>query len=112
MVDFSHAMHPAVFIAMAVFIFLWVLNEKINYDACLRHPEWDNNYCLLPRRVVDRLSVEFTFLLSRGVLSLVLTVFIHYRVDVRVLLTWCWILAAMDVSDWLALRAEDREMKG
>jgi len=54
---------------------------------------------------MNRFGAVLGFLLDfGGILSVI-------GVILRVVRVWSWILAAMDVSDWLALRAEDRKMK-
>ena len=98
-------MSPISFFTFSIFMFLWVLNAKINYDIYMEHPSIRRNLNLLPRALIDQLSAEFTFLLSLTVLSIILIAFIDRNLaDWQVLLGGC----ALAVLDFLDLRSKQR----
>jgi hypothetical protein len=107
----SLSMTPQSFFSLCVFGVLWVFNAKLNYDIYMEHPSHRRNLNLLPRALIDQLSAEFTFLLSLGLLSLILIAFIDRKVaDWQILVGGC-VLAVFDFLDLRSKRRLDGEIK-
>lgn len=104
-------MSPLSFFTFSILAFLWVLNAKINYDIYMEYPSVRRNLNLLPRALIDELSAEFTFLLSLGVLSLILMAIIDRNVADWQIIIGGGVLAVLDYLDLRSKQRLDRELK-
>jgi len=73
-------------IAMGLFAFQWAFNARLNYVLVTEHPPHLREINVMPRALINKFGPEFSFLLSLGVLSVVLLIFIAYDVNSLVIL--------------------------
>lgn len=66
---------------------------------------------MLPRALIDQLSAEFTFLISLGVLSILLIAFIDLNISVLQILAGGALVGALNVSDLLTRLRLNHELK-
>jgi len=104
-------MMPLSLFSLAFFAIQWGINAKQNYDLYMDHPPSRRHINVLPRALIDQLSAEFTFLISLGVLSILLITFIDYRLNELLMLAGGVVLAAFNVSDYLYSQRLKRELQ-
>ena len=73
-------------IAMGLFAFQWAFNARLNYVLVTEYPPHLREINVMPRALINRFGPEFSFLLSLGVLSVVLLIFMAYDVNSLVFL--------------------------
>lgn len=73
-------------IAMGLLAFQWAFNARLNYVLVTEYPPHLREINVMPRALINRFGPEFSFLLSLGVLSVVLLIFMAYDVNSLVIL--------------------------
>ena len=86
-------------IAMGLFAFQWAFNAKWNYVLATEYPPHLREINLMPRALIDRFGPEFAFLLSLGVLSVVLLIFLAYDVNSLLILAMGIALTVFNVAE-------------
>ncbi|GAH03706.1 unnamed protein product, partial [marine sediment metagenome] len=89
----------------------WVFNAKQNYDLYQNHPGHIRKINVLPRAIIDQLGAEFTFLLSLGVLAILLIFIIDYSPNELLIIAGGVVLAAFNFSDYLYSQRLTRYLK-
>ncbi len=86
-------------IAMGLFAFQWAFNARLNYVLVTEHPPHLREINLMPRALIDRFGPEFSFLISLGILSVVLLIFLAYDANSLLVLAMGIALTVFNIAE-------------